>query len=200
MRAGALLYLYRRRLRVHAVQELLAGLGVAIAVALVFATVLVSGSIAGSAAEVVHAVVGPATLQLRASGADGFDEASARARRTPPGRQAGRAAAGADRDDRRAERPARDGRPRRHRHQPRVLDGLAHTLPIATLSAGRARAQPRERASDRGRPPTPPPPPTGAPASPARSRCSCAGGPCRCGSPPCSAPKPPARSRGRSSR
>src|SRR5450759_5350878 len=74
MRPGALVYLYRRRLRVHAVPELLAGLGVAIAVALVFATILVSGSVAGSAAELVRAVVGPATLQLRARGADGFDE------------------------------------------------------------------------------------------------------------------------------
>ena len=100
MRPGALLYLYRRRLRVHGVQELLAGLGVAIAVALVFATIVVSGSIAGSAAEVVHAVTGPATLQLRARGADGFDERLPGARRTPARGQAGRAAARADRDDR----------------------------------------------------------------------------------------------------
>ncbi len=74
MRPGALLYLYRRRLRVHAVQELLAGLGVAVAVALVFATLVAAGSVAGSAGEVVHAVIGPASLQLRARSADGFDE------------------------------------------------------------------------------------------------------------------------------
>jgi len=135
MRPGALLYLYRRRLRVHAVQELLAGLGVAIAVALVFATILVSAGVAGSAAEVVGAVTGPATLQLRARGADGFDERYLRRVERLPG--VSRAAplleqtativgvggrrltvdlAGAD-------------------TSLVVLDGLAHTLPTATLTA-----------------------------------------------------------------
>ena len=74
MRPSALLSFYRRRLRVHAVQELLAGLVVASAVALVLATTIASHSIAGSAGEVVHAVVGPASLQIRARGSDGFDE------------------------------------------------------------------------------------------------------------------------------
>jgi len=136
MRPGALLYLYRRRLRVHAVQELLAGVGVAVAVALVFATLVAAGSVAGSAGEVVHAVTGPASLQLRARGADGFEEALlARVEGLPGVRQAaplleqtatvvapsGRAItvdlAGAD-------------------TSLVVLDGLAHTLPTATLSAG----------------------------------------------------------------
>ena len=66
LRPYALIYLYRRRLRVHGVQELLAGLGVAIAVALAFAAMIANGSVAGSAEEVVHAVIGPAQLQLRA--------------------------------------------------------------------------------------------------------------------------------------
>lgn len=48
MRPYALVYFYRRRLRVHAPQELLAGLGVAVAVALVFATLLAGASVAGS--------------------------------------------------------------------------------------------------------------------------------------------------------
>jgi putative ABC transport system permease protein len=74
MRPYVLLYLYRNRLRVHMIAELLAGLGVAVAVALVFATLVASGSIAGSASEVVHAAIGPASLQLRARDADGFDE------------------------------------------------------------------------------------------------------------------------------
>ena len=74
MRPYALLYFYRRRLRVHAVQELLAGVGVAIAVALVFAALVAEGSVAGSAHEVVRAVVGPANLQLRAREGEGFDE------------------------------------------------------------------------------------------------------------------------------
>jgi putative ABC transport system permease protein len=74
MRPRALGYLYLRRLRVHAAQEALAGLGVAIAVALVFAATVANESVAGSASEVVHAVVGPASLQLRARGGEGFDE------------------------------------------------------------------------------------------------------------------------------
>jgi putative ABC transport system permease protein len=136
MRPGALLYLYRRRLRVHAVQELLAGLGVAVAVALVFATLVAAGSVAGSAGEVVHAVTGPASLQLRARGGTGFEERLlARVERLRGVKQAaplleqtatllgagGRTVtvdlAGAD-------------------TSLVVLDGLAHTLPTATLSAG----------------------------------------------------------------
>ena len=89
MRPGALLYLYRRRLRVHGVQELLAGLGVAIAVALVFATLVAERQRRRLRGEVVHAVIGPATLQLRARGADGFGEALlARVERLPGVKQA----------------------------------------------------------------------------------------------------------------
>ena len=136
MRPGALLYLYRRRLRVHGVQELLAGLGVAIAVALVFATLLVSAGVAGSAAEVVHAVVGPATLQLRTSRPGGFQERLlGRVEHLPGveraaplleqtativgagGRRLTVDLAGAD-------------------TSLVVLDGLAHTLPTSTLTAG----------------------------------------------------------------
>jgi putative ABC transport system permease protein len=74
LRPYALVYLYRRRLRVHGAQELLAGIGVAIAVALVFAAMIANGSIAGSAGEVVHAVVGPANLQLHARDSEGLDQ------------------------------------------------------------------------------------------------------------------------------
>ena len=71
MRPYVLLYLYRNRLRVHTAQELLAGLGVAVAVALVLATLVANGSIAGSATDVVRAAAGSATLQLEARGPDG---------------------------------------------------------------------------------------------------------------------------------
>jgi putative ABC transport system permease protein len=71
----ALAYLYRNRLRVHAAQELLAGLGVAVAVALVSATLIANGSIEGSARDVVHTVVGQANLQVRTRGPEGFSEA-----------------------------------------------------------------------------------------------------------------------------
>lgn len=136
MRPRALFYFYRRRLRVHAVQELLAGAGVAVSVALVFATIVASTSIAGSAGEVVHTVIGPATLQLLGRGPSGFDETMlARVERLPGVNQAaplleqtatlvgprGRSVtvdlAGAD-------------------TSLVVLDGLAHTLPTKTLSAG----------------------------------------------------------------
>jgi putative ABC transport system permease protein len=136
MRPRALFYLYRRRLRVHAVQELLAGLGVAIAVALVFATIVASASIAGSAGEVVHAVIGPASLQIRARGPGGMPERLlARVEHLPGVKQA------APLLEQTATIVAPDGR--------RVtvdlagadtslvvLDGLAHTLPTSTLSAG----------------------------------------------------------------
>jgi putative ABC transport system permease protein len=74
LRPYALVYLYSRRLRVHIVQELLAGLGVAIAVALVFAAMIANDSVAGSAGEVVREVVGPANLQMHARDADGLDQ------------------------------------------------------------------------------------------------------------------------------
>jgi putative ABC transport system permease protein len=74
MRPYALIYLYRRRLRANGAQELLAGVGVAIAVALLFAALVAQGSIAGSSREVVRAVVGPADLQLLSRDGDGFSE------------------------------------------------------------------------------------------------------------------------------
>jgi putative ABC transport system permease protein len=132
----ALYYFYRRRLRAHGVQELLAGLGVAVAVALVFATIVVTGSITGSAGEVVHTVIGPASLQIRARDQSGLSEGTlARVERLPGIKQAaplleqtasivapnGRRAtvdlAGAD-------------------TSLVVLDGLAHRLPTSVLASG----------------------------------------------------------------
>jgi putative ABC transport system permease protein len=75
LRPRALAYLYGRRLRVHIVQELLAGVGVAIAVALVSAAMIANSSIEGSAAQVIHTVVGPASLELRARDSDGLNQA-----------------------------------------------------------------------------------------------------------------------------
>jgi putative ABC transport system permease protein len=136
MRTGALIYLYKRRLRVHAVPEALAGLGIAIAVALIFATTLVSASVAESASEVVHAVVGPATLQLRTSRSGGFEERLLeRVEHLPGVKQAAPL----------LEQTATIEGARGRRLTVDlagantslvVLDGLAHTLPIATLSPG----------------------------------------------------------------
>ena len=136
LRPYALIYLYRRRLRVHGVQELLAGIGVAISVALVFAVMIANGSIAGSASEVVHAVTGPANLQLHARDAEGLEaglltrvehlpgvaEAAPLLEQTgtlvtPDGRSATVDLAGTD-------------------LSLAVLNGLARTLPLAAFTPG----------------------------------------------------------------
>ncbi len=74
LRLSTLVYIYRNRLRVHAMQELLAGLGVATGVALVLAITVGNSSIAGSTEEAVHTLVGQASLQLDARTGSGFDE------------------------------------------------------------------------------------------------------------------------------
>jgi putative ABC transport system permease protein len=136
MGLGALLYFYRRRLRVHAVQELLAGLGVATAVALVFAVIVANDSIAGSAGQIVRAFVGPANLQLRARTSDGFGEGVLERVQLLPGIKQSAPV---------LEVPATivgpDGR---HitvgiagaRPSLALMDGLGHTLPFTTLAAG----------------------------------------------------------------
>ncbi len=74
MRLRTLVFFYGKRLRLHGVQELFAGLGVAAAVALVFAVTVAASSLTSSAANVVHTVAGPADLQLHALGPEGFSE------------------------------------------------------------------------------------------------------------------------------
>jgi putative ABC transport system permease protein len=133
-RLYALLYLYRARLRVHAVQELLAGLGVAVAVALLFATLVANGSVASSTDRVVGAVIGPADFQLRARGGDGFSERISRTVKHLPG-----VAQAAPLLERTATVERVGGRrtivdvagtdPNLA-----LLNGLAHTVPFATFS------------------------------------------------------------------
>jgi putative ABC transport system permease protein len=136
MRPSALWYLYRRRLRAHAVQELLAAVGIASAVALVLAALIAEGSIAGSTREIVKAVVGPATLQLRERDGDGFDEAMlGRVERIDGVAQA------APLLERTATIAAGNGRQvsvdlAGTDTSLAVLDGLAHTLPLTALSNG----------------------------------------------------------------
>lgn len=74
MRLDALLYLYARWVRAHPVQELCAGLGIAIGVALALAVLVANGSVAGSTREVTRALVGNADVQLVARHSLGFDE------------------------------------------------------------------------------------------------------------------------------
>jgi putative ABC transport system permease protein len=136
LRPYALVYLYRRRLRVHAAQECFAGIGIAIAVALVFAATVAESSIAGASAEVVHAVAGPATLQLRARGGAGFDEQLLkRVQRLLGVKQA------APLLEQTATVRAANGRRVRidlagTDTSLAVLDGLGETLPLAALTPG----------------------------------------------------------------
>jgi putative ABC transport system permease protein len=69
-----LLFLYRRRLRAHPIQELLAGGGVAIGVALVFGVLLANTSLTASARELVRGLAGSARYELLARSSQGFDE------------------------------------------------------------------------------------------------------------------------------
>ena len=77
MRLSTLAYLYARRLRTHPLQELLAGLGIAVGVALVFAVQVATSSIADGSSQIVHGIIGRADLQLRARSEAGVDEALA---------------------------------------------------------------------------------------------------------------------------
>ena len=134
LRPAALLYIYRTRLRVHAAQELLAGVGVAVAVALVLAATIAEGSIADSTRQVLHAVIGPASLQLQARDSAGFDERMlARVEALPGVKQA------APLLEQPATVLARDGSRvtvdlAGTDTSLAVLDGLAHTLPLDALS------------------------------------------------------------------
>lgn len=84
MRPLTLAYLYIRRLRTHPVQELLAGLGVAIGVALTCAVQIANHSVTGSATETVRDLGGQSALQLSARSPRGVREAVvAQARELP---------------------------------------------------------------------------------------------------------------------
>ncbi|HET6447883.1 MAG TPA: FtsX-like permease family protein [Conexibacter sp.] len=69
-----LLWFYRRRVRARAVQELLALVGIAIGVSLLFAVQISNRSLSASIAQLTHGLVGRAQLQLVARGPEGFDE------------------------------------------------------------------------------------------------------------------------------
>jgi putative ABC transport system permease protein len=68
-----LLLFYRRHLRVQPLRELMAVVGVAAGVALLFTVQVAHHSITGSFEEITHGVAGRATLELAARGPQGFD-------------------------------------------------------------------------------------------------------------------------------
>ncbi len=89
MRFSALVYFYGRRLRTRPVQEALAGLGIAIGVALVFAVQVANSSITSGSSQIVRSIVGAANLQLSARSSAGFNERlTARVRALPGVEQA----------------------------------------------------------------------------------------------------------------
>lgn len=85
MSLRTLAYLYGWRLRAHPFQELLAGAGIAIGVALLFAVQVANTSMTGSAAQTVDAITGGAQLELAARDDQGFDARLTRAVRALPG-------------------------------------------------------------------------------------------------------------------
>jgi putative ABC transport system permease protein len=74
MRPSTIFYLYRVRLRARLVQELLAVTGIAVGVALLFASQVANTSLAGSVAHLTDGLVGKARLQLAARDPSGFSE------------------------------------------------------------------------------------------------------------------------------
>jgi len=85
VRLSALLYFYRRRLRTRPIQELLAGVGIAVGVALAFAVQAADSSIVASSRQIVRSVTGAASLQLEARDQRGFDEGVLASVRRLPG-------------------------------------------------------------------------------------------------------------------
>jgi putative ABC transport system permease protein len=73
VRLSMLFHLYRRRLRSHLAQELLAGSGIAVAVALVFGVLVANTSLTSSAGALIRQVVGSARLELAARSPAGFE-------------------------------------------------------------------------------------------------------------------------------
>ena len=96
VRVSMLLRFYGWRLRRHTAQELLAGGGIAVGVALVFGVLVANTSLMGSARDLLHGLVGSARLELTARSSNGFDEQTVAAVRRLPGVQA---AAGLLRED-----------------------------------------------------------------------------------------------------
>lgn len=69
-----LVFLYTQRIRTHPLQELLAMLGIAVGVALVFAVQVANTSVVGSVEQLVKGITGRAQLQVAARDQSGFDE------------------------------------------------------------------------------------------------------------------------------
>lgn len=74
MPLSSLVHLYRVRLRSRLVQELLALIGIAVGVALVYAALVANTSLTGSVRQLTSGIVGQTRFQLAARSPDGFDQ------------------------------------------------------------------------------------------------------------------------------
>ncbi len=74
MRLSTIFYLYRVRLRARLVQELLAVAGIAVGVALLFASQVANTSLAGSVSRLTDGLVGKSRLQMVSRDPHGFSE------------------------------------------------------------------------------------------------------------------------------
>ncbi len=73
IRPSTLLTLYGWRLRRHKIQELLAGIGIVIGVALFFGVLVANTSVSSSESGLIHAVIGSARLQIAARSSAGLN-------------------------------------------------------------------------------------------------------------------------------
>jgi putative ABC transport system permease protein len=96
VRLSMLFRFYGWRLRRYTAQELLAGSGIAVGVALVFGVLVANTSLVGSAGNLLRGLTGSARLQLAARSSDGFNQRLDAEIRALPGV---RAAAGLLRED-----------------------------------------------------------------------------------------------------
>ncbi len=74
MKPLGVLHLYRVRLRSRFVQEALAAIGIAVGVALLFASQVANTSLNGSVKQLTSGLIGQSRLQIEARGPDGFAE------------------------------------------------------------------------------------------------------------------------------
>jgi putative ABC transport system permease protein len=85
LRLWSVLTLYGTRLRTRWVQELLAVVGIAIGVALLYAGAVATSSLSGPVKQLNRSIIGDAQLQLVARGPDGFSDARLREIQKIPG-------------------------------------------------------------------------------------------------------------------
>ena len=74
MKPLGILHLYRVRVRARLMQEALAAIGIAVGVALLFASWVANASLSGSVDQLTTGLIGQARLQLEARGPEGFPE------------------------------------------------------------------------------------------------------------------------------